>query len=77
MISNNKKIRNGIKKVLFAIGLAFTGPILFVLGFGQKESNTIQILLIIIGFLLMIGCVIFGVIGIRKILAGFFEESSE
>ena len=77
MILNKKKIRSGIKKVLFAIGLAFIGPILFVLGSGHKESNTTQILLIIIGLLLMIGCVIMGIIGVKKILAGFFEESSE
>ena len=73
----NKKIKNGLKKAAIAMTLAFTGPILFVIGFGHEKANTLQILVSIIGGLLMLGCLIIGFLAIKDMLAGFFEQTNE
>ncbi len=73
----NKKIKNGFKKALFGVTLAFVGPVLFMLGFGHQTMNLIEVTMIIIGILLMLSSIILGVLAIKEILAGFFEESNE
>ena len=76
MILNKRKFKIGLKKTILAITLAFIGPILFVLGSGE-EMDSIKILLTILGGLIMILCVIIGILGLKDILAGFFEHSNE
>lgn len=75
MITNKKKFKNGVQKIAIAFGLAFTGPIVFVLN--STSSNIISSLLTVIGMLLMIGAVIIGVLGVHNLLAGFFEKPNE
>ena len=71
MIINKKKFRNGIKQIAIAIGLAFTGPIIFVL-----SGNTID-LINILGLTLMIFSVLTGILGVKNLLSGFFEKPNE
>ena len=73
----NKKIKNILKNALISITCAFIGPILFVLGFGQDNMDTTQYILITLGGLFMLNTIIFGVLAIKKILSGFFEDSNE
>ena len=73
----NKKIKNGFKTALIAITCAFIGPVLFVLGLSQETMNLNQYILIGFGVVLMLNTIIFGVLAIKKILSGFFEDSNE
>ncbi len=70
----NKKIKNGFKKIIVAITLAFPGPVLVSYASGHEK---LKILLIAIGGALMLGSLILGFIAIKKLLDGFFEESNE
>tara|TARA_B100000965_G_C19340044_1_gene646958 strand:+ start:474 stop:656 length:183 start_codon:yes stop_codon:yes gene_type:complete len=58
----NKKILSGLKKISIGMLLAFLGPIIF--------STTNKI----IGFISMILCFSFGLMGIRDIISFFFEK---
>ena len=76
MIKNKKKFKNGIQKITVAIGLAFAGPVIFVLN-SHYTSSLINLLLIVLGLTLMISCVIMGIWGVQNLLAGFFESPNE
>ena len=71
---NDKKIKSGIIKIVIAVSLAFTGPVVFVLA---SNDNNELIILNIIGGLMMVGCVYFGLQGIKTILSIFFDNSNE
>jgi len=76
-MDKNNKLKSGIKRIILSMTLAFTGPILFVLGSNPKSENHIQILLIVTGGCVMLVAVFFGFTGIQKILSAFFDESNE
>ena len=76
MITNKRKFKRGIQKTILAITLAFIGPVIFVFGTGNEES-LFKIMLSLLGGLTMISCVILGVLGIKDLLAGFFEKTNE
>ena len=77
MIQNKKKFKNGIRKI--AIAIAFLpGPILFVLSSHNNQlTDSINLLFSILGIVSMITCVIFGFLGLRDLLSGFFDPPSE
>ena len=70
MILNKRKFRSGIKKIIIAISLAFSGPVIFVIG---NQEFLIQVL----GGIMMIASFLFGIIGLKAILASLFEKPNE
>ena len=77
MIQNKQKFKNGIRKIALAIAF-LPGPILFVLSSHNNHiTNALNLGLSIIGLCLMIACVIFGFLGLRDLLSGFFDPPSE
>ena len=77
MIQNKKKFKNGIRKIALAISF-LPGPILFVLSSHNNHiTNFMNLTLSIIGLGLMIACVIVGFLGLRDLLAGFFDPPNE
>ncbi len=73
----NKKIKNGLKKMLFAITLAFPGPIFLIHGLGFEKWTITKMLIVSIGAICMLGSVIIGFLAIKEMLDGFFQESNE
>ena len=77
MIQNKKKFKNGIRKIALAIAF-LPGPILFVLSSHNNHiTKLINVTLSILGGGLMIACVIFGFLGLRDLLSGFFDPPNE
>ena len=77
MIQNKKKFKKGIRKIALAIAF-LPGPILFVLSSHNDHiTNFLNLTFSIIGLSLMIACVIFGFLGLRDLLAGFFDPPNE
>ena len=74
-MSNKKRIKSGIKKTTIAIGCAFVGPVLFVLGSGQPENDYQSLLWVCIGGLIMLCSIVIGLLGLRNIVRGFFEKN--
>ena len=74
-MSNKKRIKSGIKKTTIAIGCAFVGPVLFVLGSGQPENDYQSLLWIFVGGLIMLCSIVIGILGLRDIVGGFFEKN--
>ena len=70
MILNKKQFRSGIKKIIIAVSLAFSGPVIFVIG---AQEFIIQLL----GGIMMIASFLFGVVGLKSILASLFEKPNE
>ena len=75
-MKNKKEFKIGIQKIAVAIGLAFTGPIVFSFSINYP-SDLISLTLKIIGLVIMIGCVVIGFLGIRSLLLSFFEPPNE
>ena len=71
MILDKKKFKNGLKKIIIAVTLAFIGPVLFVFGSGKN------ILITLVGGIIMICSFTLGVMGLQKILTSFFEKPNE
>ena len=77
MIQNKKKFKKGIRKIALAITF-LPGPILFVLSSHNNHiTNALNLSLSIIGLCCMTACVIFGFLGLRDLLSGFFDPPSE
>ena len=76
-MDKKSKLKSGAKRIILSMTLAFTGPVLFVLGSNPQSTYHIQILLIVTGGFIMLGAVFFGFTGIQKILSSFFDESNE
>ncbi len=71
MILDKKKFKNGLKKIIIAVTLAFIGPVLFVFG---SDNN---ILITLVGGIIMISSFTLGLIGLQRILTSFFEKPNE
>ena len=76
-MKNKKILKSGLKRIAVAFSLAFTGPILFVLGSNPQSSYVLQISLSLVGVLIMLSAILIGLSGIKKILSFFFDKSSE
>ena len=74
---NNKKFKEGLIKITVAICLAFTGPVLFVLGSNENGNQKLVIILSVCGGLIMLGCVYLGFIGIKTIISAIFDDTNE
>lgn len=74
---NKEKFRKSFKFIGLALGLAFIGPVVFLLGYKSNISNELQILLKTSGWLTMLAAIFCGISGIQKIISSFFDNSSE
>ena len=74
---NKEKFRHSIRNIALAIGLAFTGPIIFVWNLGHNSDNIVHTALSITGFIIMLGALYFGFKGIKQMLSSFFDHPNE
>lgn len=73
MASDKEKIVSGMRLLAVALPLIFSGPALFV-ALGQPAAQRGNYLWLGISILLMLAAVYFMVRGLRRVLAGFFND---